>query len=47
MALVENSGFTHVQLTVTDVARPKSINDLVYGRPTAIDASSKDRKSGF
>ena len=39
MALVESSGFAHVRLTVTDIARSKRFYDQVFGWPTAIDAS--------
>ncbi len=39
MALVSSSGFAHVRLTVTDIARSKAFYDQVFGWPTAIDAS--------
>ena len=39
MALVSSSGFAHVRLTVTDIARSKAFYDRVFGWPTALDAS--------
>jgi len=39
MALVTSSGFSHVRLTVTDIARSKAFYDRVFGWPVAIDAS--------
>jgi len=39
MALITSSGFAHVRLTVTDIARSKAFYDQVFGWPTAIDAS--------
>lgn len=39
MALIDSSGFAHVRLTVTDIARSKAFYDRVFGWPTAVDAS--------
>lgn len=39
MALIRSSGFAHVRLTVTDIARSKAFYDRVFGWPTAVDAS--------
>ena len=39
MALVNSSGFAHVRLTVTDIARSKAFYDQVFGWPAAIDTS--------
>jgi glyoxylase I family protein len=39
MALVNSSGYAHVRLTVTDIARSKAFYDQVFGWPAAIDAS--------
>ncbi len=39
MPLVNSSGFAHVRLTVTDIARSKAFYDQVFGWPAAIDAS--------
>jgi glyoxylase I family protein len=39
MALVDSSGFAHVRITVTDIARSKKFYDTVFGWPTAVDAS--------
>lgn len=41
MALVTSSGFAHIRLTVTDIARSKEFYDRVFGWPTAVDASSQ------
>ncbi len=40
MALITSSGFAHVRITVTDIARSKEFYDRVFGWPAAIDASS-------
>ncbi len=47
MALVESSGFAHVRLTVTDIARSKSFYDQIFGWPVAIDASDKIGEPGL
>lgn len=39
MALISSTGFAHVRLTVTDIARSKAFYDQVFGWPVAIDAS--------
>ncbi len=39
MALVNSTGFAHVRLTVTDIARSKAFYDQVFGWPAAIDTS--------
>ena len=39
MALVDSSGYSHVRLTVTDIARSKAFYQQVFGWPLAIDAS--------
>jgi catechol 2,3-dioxygenase-like lactoylglutathione lyase family enzyme len=46
MALIESSGFAHVRLTVTDIARSKSFYDRVFGWPIAIDASDRAGEPG-
>ncbi|MGH9304171.1 MAG: VOC family protein, partial [Acidimicrobiales bacterium] len=40
MALIETSGFAHVRLTVTDIARSKSFYDDLFGWPTLVDESA-------
>lgn len=39
MAILESSGFAHVRLTVTDIARSKDFYDRVLGWPVAMDFS--------
>ncbi len=46
MALITSSGFAHVRLTVTDIARSKAFYDQVFGWPTAIDASDSVDEPG-
>jgi glyoxylase I family protein len=46
MALVRSSGYAHVRLTVTDIARSKAFYDEVFGWPAAVDASSKVDEPG-
>jgi glyoxylase I family protein len=46
MALVESSGFAHVRLTVTDIARSKAFYDQVFGWPVAIDMSGSVDEPG-
>ena len=46
MALVTSTGFAHVRLTVTDIARSKAFYDKVFGWPAAIDASSEVDEPG-
>ena len=46
MAFVTSSGFAHVRLTVTDIARSKAFYDQVFGWPAAIDASAHAGEPG-
>lgn len=46
MALIQSSGFAHVRLTVTDIARSKAFYDRVFGWPTAVDASDSVDEPG-
>ncbi|OMH36935.1 VOC family protein [Tersicoccus sp. Bi-70] len=46
MALIDSSGFAHVRLTVTDIARSKKFYDLVFGWPIAVDKSDDVNKPG-
>lgn len=46
MALVTSTGFAHVRLTVTDIARSKAFYDTVFGWPAAIDASAQVDEPG-
>jgi catechol 2,3-dioxygenase-like lactoylglutathione lyase family enzyme len=46
MALVNSSGFAHVRLTVTDIARSKSFYDQVFGWPIAVDSSERVDEPG-
>ena len=46
MALIDSSGFSHVRLTVTDIARSKAFYDQVFGWPTAVDASDSVDEPG-
>lgn len=46
MALITSSGFAHVRLTVTDIARSKAFYDQVFGWPTAVDASDSVGEPG-
>lgn len=39
MPLIRSTGFAHVRLTVTDIARSKAFYDQVFGWPAAIDTS--------
>jgi len=39
MALVNSSGFAHVRINVTDIARSKAFYDQVFGWPAAVDQS--------
>jgi glyoxylase I family protein len=41
MALVDSTGFAHVRLTVTDIARSKAFYDQVFGWPAAVDTSDQ------
>jgi len=46
MALVTSSGFAHVRLTVTDIARSKAFYDQVFGWPAAMDESGSVGEAG-
>jgi glyoxylase I family protein len=46
MALVTSTGFAHVRLTVTDIARSKAFYSNVFGWPIAIDASDQVDEPG-
>ena len=46
MALVNSTGFAHVRLTVTDIARSKAFYDQGFGWPAAIDASGSVDEPG-
>lgn len=46
MALISSSGFAHVRLTVTDIARSKEFYDRVFGWPVAIDTSDRVNEPG-
>lgn len=46
MAIVNSSGFAHVRITVTDIARSKAFYDQVFGWPVAIDASASVDEPG-
>jgi glyoxylase I family protein len=47
MALVESSGYAHVRITVSDIARSKAFYDEVFGWPIAIDTSSRIDEPGI
>ena len=46
MAHINSTGFAHVRLTVTDIARSKEFYDAVFGWPIAIDASDSVTEPG-
>ena len=46
MALIPSTGFAHVRLTVTDIARSKAFYDQVFGWPVAVDASDSVNEPG-
>jgi glyoxylase I family protein len=46
MALITSTGFAHVRLTVTDIARSKAFYDNVFGWPIVIDASAEVDEPG-
>jgi len=46
MALINSSGFAHVRLTVTDIARSKAFYDQVFGWPAAVDTSDSVDEPG-
>jgi catechol 2,3-dioxygenase-like lactoylglutathione lyase family enzyme len=47
MAIVQSSGYAHVRLTVTDIARSKAFYDDVFGWPVALDASDRVDEPGI
>ncbi|MGI8667104.1 MAG: VOC family protein [Jatrophihabitans sp.] len=47
MPIVESSGYAHVRITVTDIARSKAFYDEVFGWPIAIDASDRIDEPGI
>lgn len=47
MAIVSSSGFAHVRLNVTDIARSKAFYDQVFGWPAAIDNSDRVDEPGI
>jgi glyoxylase I family protein len=46
MALISSTGFAHVRLTVTDIARSKEFYDRLFGWPTAVDNSARVDEPG-
>lgn len=46
MAIISSSGYAHVRLTVTDVARSKAFYDQIFGFPVAIDHSDEAGEPG-
>ena len=46
MALIDSSGFAHVRLTVTDIARSKAFYDQVFGWPAVVDESGSVDEPG-
>ncbi len=46
MAIVSSTGFAHVRLTVTDIARSKAFYDDVFGFPIAVDQSERVDEPG-
>jgi glyoxylase I family protein len=46
MALITSSGFAHVRLTVTDIARSKAFYDKLFGWPIVIDSSESVDENG-
>ena len=46
MALIDSSGFAHVRITVTDIARSKEFYDRLFGWPAAIDQSASADEPG-
>ena len=47
MAIVNSSGYAHVRLTVTDIARSKAFYDDLFGWPIALDASDRAGEPGI
>ena len=46
MPLIHSTGFAHVRLTVTDIARSKEFYDRLFGWPTAVDNSARVDEPG-
>ena len=46
MSAIQSSGYAHVRLTVTDIARSKAFYDALFGWPTAVDASDRVDEPG-
>jgi glyoxylase I family protein len=46
MAIVASSGYSHVRLTVTDIARSKAFYEEIFGWPIAVDASDRVDEPG-
>ena len=46
MALVNSTGFAHVRLTVTDIARSKEFYSRLFGRDPRIDATDQVDEPG-
>lgn len=46
LALISSSGFAHMRLTVTDIARSKAFYDHVFGWSVAIDVSDRVDEPG-
>ena len=46
MAIINSSGYAHVRLTVTDIARSRAFYDDVFGWPAAIDMSHEVNEPG-
>ena len=46
MAYIDSSGFAHVRLTVTDIARSKAFYQDVFGWPIAVDMSDSVDEPG-
>ena len=47
MAIIESSGYAHVRITVTDIARSKAFYDEAFGWPIALDASDRVHEPGI
>jgi glyoxylase I family protein len=47
MAIVESSGYSHIRITVTDIARSKAFYDEAFGWPIVLDASDRVHEPGI
>src|ERR1700712_2104274 len=47
MAIVSSSGYAHVRINVTDIARSKAFYDEVFGWPIAVDQSARIDEPGI